>query len=142
MGGNGTYIAMTKHPELFTDVRCIVNPQPTSLRPFVENNLGWMGAADQFDAVDWLIKVNTGFSVDQLSPVEYAKNCHIPTFIIQVRNDVLSSARDVQAIFDNIPAADKKLFWIENSTRRRWDGYNYFPQHPEPMIEWFDKHMK
>ena len=29
------------------------------------------------------------------------------------------------------------LFWIGGTTRR-WDGYNYFPQHPEHMIEWFD----
>lgn len=141
MGGNATYIAMTKYPELFADVRCIVNPQPTSLRPFVENNLAWLGAEDQFDAADWLIRVNTGFTVDQLSPLQYAKNCHVPTFIIQVRNDVLSKSSDVQAIFDNISAAEKKLFWIEGSTRR-WDGYNYFPEHPEQMIEWFDKHMK
>jgi hypothetical protein len=47
---------------------------------------------------------------------------------------------DVQQIFDNIPANDKKLFRIEGTTRR-WDGYNYFPGHPEQMIEWFDTHM-
>jgi hypothetical protein len=40
----------------------------------------------------------------------------------------------------NIPANDKKLFWIEGTTRR-WDGYNYFPEHAEQMIEWFDAHM-
>jgi hypothetical protein len=47
---------------------------------------------------------------------------------------------DVQQIFDTIPVKDKKLFWIEGTTRR-WDGYNYFPEHPEQMIEWFDTHM-
>ena len=47
----------------------------------------------------------------------------------------------MQQIFDNIPAEDKKLFWIEGTTRR-WDGYNYFPEHPEQMIEWFDTHMQ
>jgi hypothetical protein len=36
---------------------------------------------------------------------------------------------------------DKKLFWIEGTTRR-WDGYNYFPEHPKLMIEWFDTHMQ
>jgi hypothetical protein len=46
----------------------------------------------------------------------------------------------VQQIFDNIPVKDKKLFWSEGTTRR-WDGDNYFPNHPEQMIEWFDTHM-
>jgi hypothetical protein len=39
------------------------------------------------------------------------------------------------------PVEDKELFWIEGSTRRL-DGYNYFPNNPDQMIEWFDKHMK
>jgi esterase/lipase len=64
--------------------------------------------------------------MDQMSPIECAKNVRVPTFIIQVHNDALTKSSDVQQIFDNIPVIDKKLFWIEGSTRR-WDGYNYFP---------------
>jgi hypothetical protein len=41
----------------------------------------------------------------------------------------------------NLPVKDKKLFWIEG-TARRWDGYNYFPEHPAQMIERFDAHMR
>jgi hypothetical protein len=26
-------------------------------------------------------------------------------------------------------------------TTRRWDGYNYFPNNPEQMLEWFSKYM-
>lgn len=141
MGGNATYVALTRRPDLFTDVRAIVNPQPTSIRPFVENNLGWMGATDQFDAIDQVLKQRTGYTIDELSPLEYVKNCTIPTFIIQVRDDVLTQPSDVQAIYDNLAAEDKKLFWNDGSTRR-WDGYNYFPQHPEQMLDWFDSHMK
>jgi uncharacterized protein len=74
------------------------------------------------------------------SPIEYAKNVHVPTFITRVHDDALTKPNDVQQIFDNIPANDKKLFWIEGTTRR-WDGYNCFPGHPEQMIEWFDTHM-
>jgi hypothetical protein len=39
-----------------------------------------------------------------------------------------------------IPAADKKLQWIHGTTRR-WDGYLEFQRRPEPMLEWFAKHM-
>lgn len=75
-----------------------------------------------------------------MSPIGYAKNVRVPTFIIQVHDDALTQPSDVQQIFDNIPVNDKKPFWIEGSTRP-WDGYNHFPEHPEPMIEWFDAHM-
>lgn len=33
-------------------------------------------------------------------------------------------------------------FWIENTTRRFKDGYNYFGRHPEKVITFFNKHMQ
>ena len=53
---------------------------------------------------------------------------------------MLTEPSDVQAMFDNIPVTDKKLAWIHGTTRR-WDGYLEFQRHPEPMLEWFAKHM-
>jgi hypothetical protein len=35
--------------------------------------------------------------------------------------DAIPRPDDVQAIYDNIPIADKKLYWIEGTTRR-WGG--------------------
>ena len=57
-----------------------------------------------------------------------------------LHDDVLTEPSDVQTMFDNIPVADKKLQWIYGTTRR-WDGYLEFQRHPEPMLEWFAKHM-
>ncbi len=140
-GANATMIAMTKYPEYFTDVLCMVAPQPVSLRPFYERLTEILGIPDRIDDVDRELQLITSFTLDDMSPIPYAKNVHVPTFIIQVRNDALTKESDVQQIFDNIPAKEKKLFWIEGSTRR-WDGYNYFPNNPEPLIGWFDKYMK
>jgi alpha/beta superfamily hydrolase len=139
-GGNATMIAMTKYPEHFKDVRCMVSPQPVSLRPFYERITEILGITDQFDNIDREIQLITSFRIDDMSPIPYAKNVQVPTFITQVHDDALTKPSDVQQIFDNIPVEDKKLFWIEGTTRR-WDGYNYFPEHPEQMIEWFDRHM-
>jgi hypothetical protein len=47
----------------------------------------------------------------------------------------------VQEIFDRIPVTDKKLFWIEGTTRR-FDGYNYFAKNPQPMLDWLNLYMK
>ncbi|MFF2193033.1 alpha/beta hydrolase family protein [Streptomyces sp. NPDC058157] len=140
MGANATFMAMTRHPELFAAVHALVAIQPISMRAMVERNLEAMGIADQFEAVDREVELNLSFTIDEVSPIGYAENCQVPTFITQVRDDALTKPSDVQAIFDAVPVGDKKLFWIEGSTRR-WDGYNYFSEHPEQLVEWFDKHV-
>ena len=61
----------------------------------------------------------------------------VPTLVAQVHDDTLTYPSDVQAIYDNIAAVDKKLHWIEG-TDQRFRGYNYFGEHPEVAIEWFD----
>jgi uncharacterized protein len=61
----------------------------------------------------------------------------VPTFLYQVRDDLYTRPSDVQAIYDNIPVTDKKLFWIQGTTRR-WDGYTCFQKNPRLMLEWFD----
>jgi len=133
-------IAITKHLEYFRDIRCMVAPQPVSLRPFYERITEILGITDRIDENDNELRLMTSFTMDEMSPIEYAKNVHVPTFIIQVRDDGLTEPSDVQQMYDNIPVKDKKLFWIEGTTRR-FDGYNYFPKNPKPMIEWFDAHM-
>jgi hypothetical protein len=72
--------------------------------------------------------------------VRRAGNVTIPTYLDQVRDDVLTEPGDVQAIFDNIPAADKQLHWIEG-TKARWDGYLEFQRRPRPVLDWFDTHL-
>jgi uncharacterized protein len=37
-----------------------------------------------------------------------------------------------------MPTTEKNLIWIEG-TNRRFDGYNYLPQNPKPMIDWFNR---
>jgi hypothetical protein len=34
---------------------------------------------------------------------------------------------------------EQELHWIEGTTRR-FDGYNYFGEHPEVAIDWFNSH--
>jgi hypothetical protein len=49
---------------------------------------------------------------------------------------------DAQKTFDLLASTDKELFWIENTTKRFKDGYNYFGRHPEKVIAFFDRYMK
>lgn len=72
--------------------------------------------------------------------MEDARSVTVPTLVTQVHDDFRTKPSNVQEIFDTIAAADKKLFWIEG-TDERFQGYNYWNDHPELMLEWFDSHM-
>jgi uncharacterized protein len=105
-----------------------------------ERRLAVMGLGDRLDDFNTLLRFRTSVGLERPIPQEWAKSVHIPTFLYQVRGDVLTDPSDVQAMYDNIPAADKELQWIEGTTAR-WDGYLEFQRRPQPMLDWFDEHM-
>lgn len=140
MGGVSTFAAMTRFPEAFDGVRCLVSPQPVTPRYIVQRRLALLGLGDRLDDFDTLIRLNTSVGLEQRVPQEWAKNVNVPTFLYQVRHDSVTDPSDVQAMYDNIPMADKKLQWIEGTTAR-WDGYLEFQRRPEAALEWFEKHM-
>jgi uncharacterized protein len=86
---------------------------------------------------DKALHERTGFHLYEQSPLKYAKSIHIPTLVAQVHRDSMTRPEDVQSIYDAIPVEAKKLLWIEGTTRR-FDGYNYFGEHPEVAIDWFE----
>lgn len=142
VGGNSTMFAMTRRPQVFEGIRCMVSPQPLSSGVALERALERFGIpADYIADLEERIRLITSFKLEEFSPVPWAKNVMVPTFLYQVHDDVYTRPSDVQAMYDNIPIAEKELFWIEGTTRR-WDGYTYFQKDPNRMLEWFDRYMK
>jgi len=140
MGAVATFAAMTRSPAAFDGVRCLVSPQPVTPRIIVERRLAVMGLGDRLDDFNTLIRLRTSVGLEQRIPQEWARNVRVPTFLYQVRGDILTHPSDVQAMFDNIPVAEKKLQWIEGTTAR-WDGYLEFQRRPQPMLDWFAQYM-
>jgi uncharacterized protein len=140
MGAVATFAAMTRWPAAFDGVRCLVSPQPVTPRFIVERRLAVMGLGDRLEDFNTLIRLRTSVGLEQRIPQEWAKNVRVPTFLYQVRGDILTDPSDVQAMFDNIPVAEKKLQWIEGTTAR-WDGYLEFQRRPQPMLDWFAQYM-
>lgn len=140
-GGNGTLKAMTECPELFEDVKALVLPQPCTAGIALKKIAAFQGIEDYMEALDFEQRKLGAPAIAEMSPHHYAPNVKVPTFIIQVYDDIITDPIDVQTTFDLIPGEDKKLFWIEGTTRR-FDGYNYFGDHPEQMIEFYNKYMK
>jgi len=141
LGCNSTFYAMKSDPAAFEGVRCLVGAQPIDTKTVVMKELGLAGVpVDLIDDLERRIVLKTSLDFARRRPWDWAKGVSVPTFLYQVREDVLTVPSDVQTMFDNIPVADKKLFWIEG-TSRRWDGYTYFQREPEQILEWFRSHM-
>ncbi|TCB97187.1 alpha/beta hydrolase [Micromonospora zingiberis] len=140
LGASSTFAAMTQFPEAFEGVRCLVAPQPVTARVIMERRLAMLDAAGRLDDLEQLIIRQTGIGFARRSPQEWARSVRVPTFLYQVRDDILTDPSDVQTMYDNIPITEKKLHWIEGTTAR-WDGYLEFQRRPEPMLDWFAKYL-
>jgi hypothetical protein len=140
MGAVSTFAAMTRFPAAFDGVRCLVSPQPVTPRFIAERRLAVMGLGGRLDDFNTLLRLRTSIGLERRVPQEWARSVRVPTFLYQVRGDTLTDSSDVQAMFDNIPVTDKKLQWIEGTTAR-WDGYLEFQRRPQPMLDWFARHM-
>jgi uncharacterized protein (DUF1330 family)/pimeloyl-ACP methyl ester carboxylesterase len=141
LGANSTIVGMKKHPEEFHDVKALILLQPVTPKVFLERAMEMNGIENGIEMFAKAYYNRSGLHLDDVWPMEYSKAVTIPTLVAQVHNDFLTKPSNVQEIYDNISAKDKKLFWIEG-TDRRFDGYNYFGKNPKLILEWFDSHMK
>ena len=140
LGYSSTFAAMTQFPKVFEGVRCLVGPQPVTASTILGRRLTALGIGERLGDLEERIRTRTGIGFGPRSPRDWARNVCVSAFLYQVRDDVLTEPSDVQTMFDNMPVSDKQLQWIEGTTAR-WDGYLEFQRRPEPMLEWFDKHM-
>jgi hypothetical protein len=108
LGCSSTFYAMVKDPQAFDGVRCLLGPQPVTMKVIVQRRLALAGVpGDRIDDLEARIVLRTGIDFAKRAPTEWAKNVCIPTFLYQVHDDVLTDPSDVQTMFDNIPVADK-----------------------------------
>jgi predicted alpha/beta hydrolase len=137
-GMNATMVGMAKHPEEFKDVQAIVAPQPISLSSFYRTILDHMGMPDALHEVAEALRRVTSMDLNDMDMPQYASAVDVPTLLLQVRDDTLTTPDDVQAIFNAMPTEQKDIIWIDG-TNRRFDGYNYLPANPQPMLDWFER---
>ncbi|UDQ99463.1 alpha/beta hydrolase [Lentisphaerota bacterium WC36G] len=143
MGANCAMIAMKKRPDLFEKIICQMLLQPFNMRIMVQKGFELMGAEAEklMPLFEKKYTEKTGFNIDSHDMRKYTDSIKIPTFVVQVRNDISTDVSYIQEIYDALPVKDKKIYWIED-TPHRFDCYKYFSDNPELMLEWFDEHMK
>ncbi len=143
MGGNSQYEAIKRYPEVFENVKCMVSPLVVSMRAIYRAFSELQGVDQYLDLVDFELLKSGGWLMDEMTPHSAAPSVKMPVLMIQVKEDAWTkNPEDGQKTFDLLGSKDKELFWIEDTSRRFKDGYNYFGRNPKLVLDFFDKYMK
>jgi pimeloyl-ACP methyl ester carboxylesterase len=143
MGGNSQYEAIYRRPELFEDVACMASPLVISMEACFSAFSELQGVSQYQELIDLELLKMGAWTMAEMTPQLFAEGITMPVLMWQVLEDTWTrNPEDAQKTFDLLGSEDKELFWIENTTRRFKDGYNYFGRHPEKIISFFDGHMK
>ena len=138
MSANATVIAYGENRGLFeqSNVKALVAMQPLTNSEYLKT-LGL--PSEMFDAINNHFKKVTGYNFH--APVlNNASNVHVPTLLCQGRKDPNTNLKFINEMYGNLPE-EKEMYWMEGTTHR-FDGYNWFYDHPEKMLEWFNKYIE
>lgn len=144
MGANSTIIAMSKVPDAFKNVKCLMAIQPISMEVFVRTYmkivLTPLGEKIFMPMVKKFVVLRGGEEISNMSPKDYVKDLRVPTLYIQAKNDPWTQMSDIEGFYKNTPDNPKEFFWIYD-TKHRFETYSYFENKPEKMLEWLDRWM-
>ena len=137
MGANATFIAQERDPELFlnSNVKALIAMQPLGNGDFLRA-YGIKGSI--FKYAEEHYKSHTKVSLDY-PMLDQVTKVVTPTLLVQGRKDPWTNLDFINQLYEAIPV-EKEMHWLEE-TQHRFDGYNWFGNHPEKMLEWFDKHL-
>ena len=91
LGCSSTFCAMTKDRRAFDGVRCLVGPQPVTMRIIMAPRLALSGIpADRIQDFEQRLILRTSIGFRPRVPQEWAKHVCVPTFLFQVHADVLT----------------------------------------------------
>ncbi len=137
MGLNATFYAFEEDQEIFDkyNVKALVGMQPLGNADFLKA-YGIKGAI--YRHADTHYKKHTGVALDY-PIIPAVKHVSVPTLLCQGRKDPWTNLDFVNKAFEAIPA-EKEMHWMEEPTHR-FDGYNWFYDHPKKMVDWFNKYL-
>lgn len=138
-GANTTFFAFEEDADFFVraGVKALVALQPLSNGDYLK---AMKLPSAIYEAAKAHYEANSG-GYPFIAPIEEAtKFVSIPTRLVQARKDPFTNLDKIKLMYDGIPS-EKEMFWLEEPTHR-FDGYNWFGEHPEDMLGWFDKYVK
>ena len=151
MGANATFLAWRKESELFksSNISCMVAIQPTVSYNMIDRFIKIKTKMDLVDAVESEQKKQFGFGY--ANSVEDIKSLTVPILFSQVRKDQytfneLLNKNDLEEIIEACPT-NSEVVWIgpEEATPygegKRFEGYGYFNQYPEELLNFLKKNI-
>lgn len=142
LGGVSQYAAITKYPELFENVKCLLSPLVPNMTSVFRKLSDQQGIGQYQELLDLELLKLGGFPAADMSGKIWAPNVTLPVFMWQVHDDaIIENPDDAQSTFDALGSTDKELHWIEGTTKRFEDGYNWFGRHPEKALSFLAAYM-
>jgi uncharacterized protein len=142
-GASSTIIAMSKRPEVFGNVKCLMAVQPASMQVFLRSYIGWLSAPLiawlLLPAVRGFIRLRGGRPLEKMSAKEFAKDIKVPTLFVQAIHDPWTELTDILGMYEAAPGV-KEFYWIER-TSHRFESYSYFQDKPEKMLDWLTRQL-
>jgi len=131
-------VAMSKEPGFLQQagVKALVAVQPISIEIFYK----------QYGLPDWLVNKikgvysDKGLDIKDQDPVLYAPTIFVPTLFVQNVNDPWSDMEHSRAIYDAIPT-EKEAIWLDEEEHHRFLTYNWFNDHPGPLLDFLGRHL-
>lgn len=146
MGANATFFAAGEDAQAFLDnnVGALIAMQPLRNGDFI-HAIGGMPER-LYEPADAYFKQQTGCSLNPEIMDEIAQ-VPVPTLLLQGRNDPWTRIDFIDQTFETLGrdanggrGIVKQMEWLEE-TEHRFDGYNWFADHPESMLDWFRAHL-
>ena len=103
---------------------------------------GYQGIEQYQELIDLEVLKLGGFAAADMSGKLWAPNVNLPILMWQLRDDaVINNPTDAQSTFDALASTEKELYWLEGTTKRFEDGYNWFGRYPEKVLSFLAKYM-
>lgn len=130
-------IGMHTQPEVYkkANVKAMVAPQMMSFEIFYKK----FGVPEEGIKVLKNIYLEKGVDLDNQNPLRFVEHITVPTLFMQNINDPWTEIAHTKEIYNAIPGV-KEAFWYEGENHR-FDAYNWFNDHPEKLIAFFDTHL-
>jgi pimeloyl-ACP methyl ester carboxylesterase len=142
MGANATMVALSADPGHLENVRFLVAIQPVSALVFFRSYLKDVYTPLSLyliPLVDRLVQWRGGFGLQEMSPLEHARNIHVPTLYVQAREDPWTELSDIEGFHE--ATAGPKALWLIEGEMDRFDTYNYVGDHPERILAFAREHF-
>ena len=80
---------------------------------------------------------NTDLTGDSFLP--FVKDIHVPTLVIQNKNDPMTNLDMVKQYYNNL-TVEKEMLWLDVE-KKRGAAYAWLGKTPEPIVGWFNKYL-